>query len=100
MKASGIKATSRTASRLKRLEHLCESLPDAVSSPLGRRGEHRSFLVRKKIFGYYLFDHHGDGRVALWCKAGRGHAAGSVCASIEAPWTGPASRIWFATPTG
>ena len=72
MKASGIKATSRIASRLKRLEQLCESLPDAVSTLLGRRGEHRSVLVRKKVFGYYCFDHHGDGRVALWCKAGPG----------------------------
>lgn len=27
---------------------------------------------RKKIFAYYLYDHHGDGRIAVWCKASPG----------------------------
>jgi hypothetical protein len=30
---------------------------------------HFSFKVRKRIFAYYTFNHHGDGVVALWCKA-------------------------------
>ena len=72
MKASGLKRSRDTAARLKRLARLCESLPDATTADLGRRHEHRSFLVRKKIFAYYCFDHHGDGRIALWCKAGPG----------------------------
>jgi predicted DNA-binding protein (MmcQ/YjbR family) len=69
---SGVKTTRNTAARLERLVQVCESLPDAQTTNLGRRGEHRSFVVRKKIFAYYLFDHHGDGRIALWCKAGPG----------------------------
>jgi predicted DNA-binding protein (MmcQ/YjbR family) len=72
MKAGGLKRSRNSAARLNRLVRLCESLPDATAAPLGRRSEHRSFLVRKKIFGYYCFDHHGDGRIALWCKAGPG----------------------------
>ena len=72
MKASGIKKSRISTARLKRVERLCESLPDATAAPLGRKGEHRSILVRKKIFAYYCFDHHGDGRIALWCKAGPG----------------------------
>lgn len=30
-----------------------------------------SFKVRRKIFGYYLVNHHGDGRVALWLNTGQ-----------------------------
>ncbi|HET6890087.1 MAG TPA: MmcQ/YjbR family DNA-binding protein [Pyrinomonadaceae bacterium] len=30
---------------------------------------HIAFRVRKKIFGYYLFDHHGDGIIAFCCKS-------------------------------
>jgi hypothetical protein len=33
------------------------------------RGTHLSLEVRKKRFGYFLDDHHGDGRVAINCKA-------------------------------
>lgn len=25
--------------------------------------------MRRRTFAYYLFDHHGDGKVALCCKA-------------------------------
>lgn len=47
-------------------------LPEAVDAAIGRLNEHIAFSVRKKIFAYYLFDHHGDGRIALWCKAAPG----------------------------
>ena len=33
------------------------------------RGSHAQFLVRKKTFAYFLNDHHGDGIVAVACKA-------------------------------
>jgi phosphoribosylglycinamide formyltransferase-1 len=78
MKASGLKGSRDGAARLKRLVQLCESLPDVTTAPLGRKSEHRSFLVRKKIFAYYCFDHHGDGRIALWCKAGPGEQSRAV----------------------
>lgn len=29
-----------------------------------------SFKIRRKTFAYYLVNHHGDGRVALWVNAG------------------------------
>jgi hypothetical protein len=31
-----------------------------------------AFAVRKKTFVMYMDDHHGDGRLALWCKAAPG----------------------------
>ena len=32
------------------------------------QGGHASFRVRKKVFAYFLNDHHGDGIVAVTCK--------------------------------
>ena len=52
---------------LDRVTVLCLALPEAESAPAGDR--HTAFSVRKRIFAYYLVDHHGDGRVALNCKA-------------------------------
>ena len=56
-----------TASRRKRLVALCESLPAASAERAGV--DHLAFKVGKKIFAYYAFDHHGDGRIAFLCKA-------------------------------
>ncbi len=53
-----------------RLTELCLALPEAESAPAGDR--HTAFSVRKRIFAYYLVDHHGDGRVALNCKVAAG----------------------------
>jgi hypothetical protein len=67
-----MKPPSNAAKRRDRLLEICASFPDVQVTVLGRRKEHRSFLVRKKILAYYLYDHHRDGRIALWCKAGPG----------------------------
>jgi hypothetical protein len=55
------------AGRRKRLVGLCEGLPEAVAERAGV--QHLAFKVKKKIFAYYVYDHHHDGRIALWCKA-------------------------------
>ena len=34
-----------------------------------RSVQHLAFKVNKKIFGYYCYDHHGDGVIAVGCKA-------------------------------
>jgi hypothetical protein len=52
--------------RRRQVVSLVESLPDASAVPAGDR--HLSLQVRGKRFGYFLDDHHGDGRVALNCK--------------------------------
>lgn len=46
-----------------------EAFPEAVSEVGGDSGQHVGFTVRKKRFAWYLDDHHGDGVVALTCKA-------------------------------
>ena len=54
---------------LDRLRAICLALPEAVER--GGVAEH-TFRVRDKIFAMFLDNHHGDGRVAAWCKAPRG----------------------------
>ena len=51
--------------RRQRLVDVCTGLPDVVAE--GDRNIR--FAVRGKTFAYYLNDHHGDGRIAVCCKA-------------------------------
>jgi hypothetical protein len=50
---------------LRRLTEFCLTLPECIRQ---MSGDHASFLVRKKVFAYYLDNHHGDGIVAVTCK--------------------------------
>ena len=54
------------ARALTRLRKLCLALPEATEKEAWGSP---TFRVRDKLFAHYLNDHHGDGRVALWCKA-------------------------------
>ena len=58
---------SASDTRRKRLVKICESCPEVVVEPGGEG--HFSFRIRKRIFAYYLFDHHGDGIIAFACKS-------------------------------
>jgi len=51
--------------RLTKLSKICMGLPEAVREVCGA---HAGFSVRKKTFAWFLFDHHGDGIVAVSCK--------------------------------
>jgi predicted DNA-binding protein (MmcQ/YjbR family) len=51
--------------RLEKLSGICLSLPGAVRED---KGSHASFTVAKKVFAYYLNDHHEDGIVSVCCK--------------------------------
>ena len=67
-----MKRSRDVAGRRRRLVKMCVALPEVGSVVEGRADEHLAFRVRKKTFAYYLYDHHGDGRIALWCKAAPG----------------------------
>jgi len=79
------------AGRRKRLVALCRALPDAVAERAGV--QHLAFKVGKKIFGYYAYDHHGDGRIALLCKAPPGEQGRLLAEDAERyfvpPYVGP-----------
>jgi hypothetical protein len=57
---------NKTRERLERLSAICLDFPQALRED---QGSHASFKVGKKVFAYYLNDHHGDGVVSVCCKA-------------------------------
>jgi hypothetical protein len=59
------------AERRARVIIIVEGFPEADTVATGN---HLSLEVRQKRFGWYLDDHHGDGRLAINCKAPRGVA--------------------------
>jgi hypothetical protein len=66
---------------LARVRELCLALPETEE-----RLSHGSpaFFVRgKRTFVMYLDNHHGDGRLALWCAAPEGLQGGLVEAAPE-----------------
>jgi hypothetical protein len=66
------KITRKVASeRRGRVAAIVKGLPEAGAIA---SGNHLSLEVRQKRFGWYLDDHHGDGRLAINCKAPRGVA--------------------------
>jgi hypothetical protein len=50
----------------ERIKKIVERLPEGEAKPVGH---HLSLEVRKKRFGWFTTDHHGDGRIDLNCKA-------------------------------
>ena len=61
------KPLAASAQRRSRLVKICEALPEAVVDVAGE--SHLAFRIRKRIFAYYQFDHHGDGIIAFTCKS-------------------------------
>ena len=61
-----LKESAQSNQRKKQLEKICTALPEAT---VEQTGDHLTFRIRKKIFAYYLFDHHGDGMIAFCCKS-------------------------------
>src|SRR5215472_3247621 len=66
--------------RLVRLTKICLALPEATRE---LHGQHAGFLVRKKTFAYWLNDHHGDGIIAVTCRALPGDNARLAAANPE-----------------
>jgi len=58
---------SASTPRRKRLVKICEAFPEVNVEAAGET--HLAFRIRKRIFAYYGFDHHGDGIIAFTCKS-------------------------------
>jgi phosphoribosylglycinamide formyltransferase-1 len=80
-------ARSNVDERRAKVTAIALALPEATAS--SRTGQHSAFEVRGKKFAYYLVDHHGDGRVAINCKAPPG-AQSSLVSSDPAKFFVPA----------
>src|SRR6266850_4400021 len=83
-----------SAQALTRIRRICLALADATEkiawgSP--------TFRVRDRIFVMFVNDHHGDGRVAIWCNADRDAQVAIVEADPRRffipPYVGP--RGWI-----
>lgn len=99
-------AARKSTAALNRVRALCNALPE-VTERLSH-GAPCFFVRDKSTFVMFLDDHHGDGRLALWCAAPAGAqealivadgerffprrtsvtAAGSACASTSEPTGG------------
>jgi hypothetical protein len=62
---------------LERLTTICLEFPGAERE---RAGKHATFRVRKRVFAYFLDNHHGDGFVAV-CVKGDGRTNAKLIAS-------------------
>lgn len=51
---------------LANLSKIAAKFPEAIRED---QGSHASFLVRKKVFAYFLNNHHNDGIISIACKA-------------------------------
>lgn len=67
----------REKRQLTRVSAICLRLPEATREVTG---DHATFHVRKKIFAYFLDDHHGDGIVGVLCKVLPGDNAALIVA--------------------
>jgi hypothetical protein len=81
---------------LEELRAICLALQEAVENAENEMAR-PTFRLRDKIFAWYMDNHHGDGRVGVWCKAPPGVQQMLVAADPERfyvpPYVGP--RGWI-----
>jgi predicted DNA-binding protein (MmcQ/YjbR family) len=65
---------------LERLTKICLALAGAECE---RQNSHATFRARKKVFAYFMDNHHGDGIVAVACKVYPGDNEALVRAQPE-----------------
>jgi hypothetical protein len=86
---------------LARLRAICLALPETTE---GENHGHPCFEVRSKTFVMFMDNHHGDGRVAIWCKAPPGAQATLVEADptryFVPPYVGPRGWLGARLDTG
>lgn len=85
--------TGQVPSELDRVRALCLALPESAE----KEGARPAFQVRGKTFVMYMDDHHGDGRLALWCKTPAGAQEALVAAApvrfFVPPYVGPSGWV-------
>ena len=94
-KGHATRPVSRSATTpLARLRKLCFALPEVTEKEAWGTP---TFRVRDKLFAMFNDDHHGDGRIAVWCKAALGMQEILVDADGERffrpPYVGPKGWI-------
>src|SRR5258706_576909 len=70
-KSKSVQAGAHKSDLLK-ISDICLAFPEAT---IERHGSHATFRVRKKVFAYFLDNHHGDGIVSVCVKTRLGENA-------------------------
>lgn len=93
-KSRAKKAAAGPGDVLARLRAACLALPETAEKEAWQTP---TFRVRGKMFAMFADDHHGDGRVAVWCKAPLGAQEALVESDPEhffrPPYVGPSGWI-------
>jgi hypothetical protein len=80
---------------LQRMRKICLALPEVSERP--SHGSPAWFIRGKKTLAMYLDDHHGDGRLAIWCPAAPGVQDAMVDEEPERffrpPYVGPSGWL-------
>jgi hypothetical protein len=91
----------REDERLVRFTKICLGFPRAEREMMG---SHAAFKVKKKIFTYFLNDHHGDGIVGVVCKVLPGDNAALIKADPKRfympAYVGPRGWVGFRLDVG
>jgi len=66
--------------QLARVTEICLALPGSTRE---LKGTHAGFRVRKKVFAYFLNDHHGDGIVSVCARVLPGDNTALIAAQPE-----------------
>ena len=86
---------TRAAAALERVRRLCLAFPETSERP--SHGAPAFFIRRTRSFVMFADNHHGDGRLALWCAAPAGAQAMLVEANPDVyfvpPYVGPGGWI-------
>ena len=86
---------ARKAAALAQVRRCCLALPEATERL--SHGTPTWFVRDKKSFVMFWDDHHGDGRLAVWCAAPPGAQAGAIEEEpdrfFKPPYVGP--RGWL-----
>jgi hypothetical protein len=94
--AAPAKAGAAPAKRaiLARARAVCLGFPEATEKEAWQTP---TFRVRTKMYAMFVDDHHGDGMVALWCKAPHGFQEAMVENDPERffvpPYVGPSGWV-------
>jgi predicted DNA-binding protein (MmcQ/YjbR family) len=85
---------TRAADALERVRRICLALPESEER---RSWGTPAFRVRDRQFAIFLDNHHGDGRVAVWCVGSPGMQESLVSSDAEhffvPPYVGPSGWI-------
>ncbi len=68
---------------VNKLRVMCTALPEVEERLGGEHDRHIAFTVRRRTFAYFTDDHHGDGMLALLCKAPPGAQQALVASEPE-----------------